>query len=552
MKKMRMLLAAGMLGIMLAGTAMAADMGKVGDGQGIGGAYVGGDTTVGEEQKNFAQPIAGYVEILEVGEDWLLVKPEDGSYDQIRLNVSDETLLLNNKTAKALKLGDFAKGNRVYAYYSQAMTRSLPPQSHLLALLELEENEIPARYWVAEYVEGEVSGDLVATVDNGGLFLTLPQDRWVQVGGAKTEAAKLEAGDSFLAWYGVVALSYPGQARTERALVVNQTPAEQPNGNEQQKQPAEVQNAVRPVTVTTTVKEIVNTAEEQYILVDIEGSGERRLNFGTSGKYGEDRTLLVDGQTGHEASWDKVKAGDKVMVNYGPMTTFSIPPQSWLNYMLVNVEENPPVGLYQIEKMEFPATKVNKILTDGGGLWITVNIGEAWPDDDGLPNKLAFGDYFLAWYDVVAESYPAQTTATKVREFVTSEEQADKLANQAFSAKYGNEYKTVKLVCGKLNMGQDNGVHYQHGIVMLPLRAVAEELGWTVEWEAAAESAVISNGEQQAKVIVGKQEIMVNGNEDNYGARVNWHDYGICVPAPLFEALGAKVTVSGDTITITK
>lgn len=546
MKKMRMLIAAGMLGIMLAGTAMAADMGKVGDGQGIGGAYVGADTTVGEEQKNFAQPIAGYVEILEVGEDWLLVKPEDGSYDQIRLNVSDETLLLNNKTAKALKLGDFAKGNRVYAYYSQAMTRSLPPQSHLLALLELEENEIPARYWVAEYVEGEVSGDLVATVDNGGLFLTLPQDCWVQVGGAKTEAAKLEAGDSFLAWYGVVALSYPGQARAERALLVNQTLAEQPKENEQQKLPADVQNAVRPVTATTTIKEIVNTAEEQYILVDIEGSGERRLNFSL-----DEKTLLVDGQTGHEANWAQVKAGDKVMVNYGPMTTFSIPPQSWLNYMLVNVDENQPVGLFQIEKMERIDDNKSRLLVEDGSLWITYD-HKVWIHDDGFSHMMGLKDYFLAWYDVVAESYPAQATATKIRDFMKADEIASQTASNARYEKYCMN-KLTRLVCGNLRLADyEPEMYYIHYMPMLPLRPVAEELGWTVEWDAATKSAVVRNGDNYIKMKEGSQSFVVNGEEDFWEAPAAMRSYGLCVQAPLFEELGATVTVSNDTITISK
>ena len=74
-------------------------------------------------------------EVLEVGEDWLLIN--DGKMD-IRLNISEETILakadnkaseLDNAAGETIALSDIQKGDVVDAIYSEMMTRSLPPQS---------------------------------------------------------------------------------------------------------------------------------------------------------------------------------------------------------------------------------------------------------------------------------------------------------------------------------------------------------------------------------------------------------------------------------------
>ena len=63
--------------------------------------------------------------ILEVGEDWILVKTQ---LMDIRFNVDPNTIIkdLNHQTIELQKL---RVGNKVEVYHSKNMTRSLPPQT---------------------------------------------------------------------------------------------------------------------------------------------------------------------------------------------------------------------------------------------------------------------------------------------------------------------------------------------------------------------------------------------------------------------------------------
>lgn len=91
-------------------------------------------------------------EVLEVGEDWLLIN--DGKMD-IRLNISEETILakadnkaseLDNAAGETIALSDIQKGDVVDAIYSEMMTRSLPPQSAAkrILLTDLKPEDIAA------------------------------------------------------------------------------------------------------------------------------------------------------------------------------------------------------------------------------------------------------------------------------------------------------------------------------------------------------------------------------------------------------------------------
>ena len=134
---------------------------------------VGGETTV--IQKEVAAHMqSGYAEVteiaaIEMNSEFIVVKPEDGSYPEIQLNIGTDTLFVNNKTGKEVKLADIKAGDRVYVYYDMAMTRSIPPQSRAYLVLTDVEEGTPAKLWTAEEIKAENGGDLVVTTDNGGI-----------------------------------------------------------------------------------------------------------------------------------------------------------------------------------------------------------------------------------------------------------------------------------------------------------------------------------------------------------------------------------------------
>lgn len=69
--------------------------------------------------------------VTEVGADYIVISVlADGKTQQsVRLNVSDETVLIDSETMAAVSLTDIQVGETVQVAYSTVMTRSLPPQS---------------------------------------------------------------------------------------------------------------------------------------------------------------------------------------------------------------------------------------------------------------------------------------------------------------------------------------------------------------------------------------------------------------------------------------
>ncbi len=84
-------------------------------------AFTDGTVAAVEQQEVQVAMLSGFAEITEIAPaevdaDFIVVKPEDGSYPEIRLNIGADTLLLSNKDGKAVRLADLKAGDRVYVY----------------------------------------------------------------------------------------------------------------------------------------------------------------------------------------------------------------------------------------------------------------------------------------------------------------------------------------------------------------------------------------------------------------------------------------------------
>lgn len=501
---------------------------------------------------------SGYAEVMEIStiemdSEFIVVKPEDGSYPEIRLNIGADSRLLDNKTGQEVKLADIKTGDRIYVYYDLAMTRSIPPQSFMYLLLTEVDEGTPARLWTVESFEADVSGDLVITTDNGGLLLRVPEKAWQ--GGAPA----MKDGERFLAWYDIVALSYPGQATADRAMLLPETTAATYDvvDTAADDTTAETPLAASTITKTVTVKEVVNTADEQYILVEQpDGAGDLQLNFAAAG---ENALLVVDAQTGVKLDLSSIQPGSQIMVNHNAATTFSLPPQSWLNYALVNLGDNPPAGLFKIEKFDENNDSVNtfRFLTNNGSLWITFSFGSL---NDGMDHLWGLQDYVLAWYDVVMESEPAQAVADKVIELTEPAEYAQKAHAVEWREKYYNDLQTSKLVLG--DQVFTNQIKYAtHGVPLVPARLVAEHLGYEVSWSPSLQVANLNNGQIQTDIFDGQEQFVYSTaipgavgmsapTQLEFDGRTRMFDDILYVPAELFEMLGHEVSVDGDTMTI--
>lgn len=168
--------------------------------------------------------LEGKAVVKEVFEkDSLLVTIDDM---ELVLNVSDETMVLDSKTGLMGYLKDLNVGDLVYAYYSPAMTRSLPPQSFASVIITgIEEDKAHARLFTVKEVmsskdEGVTllneEGDLVARISKDTPFSPFRTKQIVKL-------QDIKVGTQLFLWYELVALSYPGQTNADKAVFIGQS-----------------------------------------------------------------------------------------------------------------------------------------------------------------------------------------------------------------------------------------------------------------------------------------------------------------------------------------
>lgn len=150
----------------------------------------------------------------------ILVKTTDEQ--DIQLNLSADTLIVNNETGAAAALSDIKEGDKIYAYYSKAMTRSLPPQSACeLILVGVGENTPASLHEVGTVSTNEEGMTEVLTAD-GSMIIRMDDKTTYAPYKTKNIVTKadLTEGTRFLAWYDIVAMSYPGQAYTQKVVIL--------------------------------------------------------------------------------------------------------------------------------------------------------------------------------------------------------------------------------------------------------------------------------------------------------------------------------------------
>lgn len=146
------------------------------------------------------------------------------------MKISDKTFWIDcGKRTPALP-SDMTVGERLYVFHSPVSTRSMPPQSAAFAVVRNAPQDAGcAMYHKVEGVE-ELEDRLQITTDNGGLFLYAGEETGLAsyTGSPVDGLGAIEPGAHIMAWYDVVALSYPGQAYAQHIMVLDQEAAAGP------------------------------------------------------------------------------------------------------------------------------------------------------------------------------------------------------------------------------------------------------------------------------------------------------------------------------------
>lgn len=175
--------------------------------------------------------------VLYYGEVKDLLTAEDGTLTGLHMDseqsgefvmrVNEDTYWIDSGKQTA-STASAAEGEHLYVFHSPVSTRSLPPQSTAYAVVRnIPQDAGSAQYHKVEAVEQTEDGRLQITTNSGGLYLFADKDTTFSAyeGGA-AQAGQIKAGDHIMAWYGAVALSYPGQAHVSHIMTLDRTAQE--------------------------------------------------------------------------------------------------------------------------------------------------------------------------------------------------------------------------------------------------------------------------------------------------------------------------------------
>lgn len=148
-----------------------------------------------------------------------LTSEENGDYV---MNVTDNTVWVDAVEKIKASQEDLTEGETIYVYHSPVSTRSLPPQSEAFAVVL----NVPQDIAVGVYHEVEevttTEDDTRLLTNNGGLYLIISDETAVKdyETGEIADISTVTEGSRVIAWYGAVAMSYPGQAPVSDILVL--------------------------------------------------------------------------------------------------------------------------------------------------------------------------------------------------------------------------------------------------------------------------------------------------------------------------------------------
>ncbi len=167
--------------------------------------------------------VTGTITNVDAAANQITVKLTGGS--ELVFNVDSKTVLLSALDGSALNLGDLTAGMVFQAFHSIATTKSLPPQTYLHTLIaaKSQEEDFAHDYTVKTITPSGAKTDLLNK--EGDIILHLNEDTDIRTlaesGHAKAKASDIKSGARIIAWYQVMAMSYPGQAGPTKVLILS-------------------------------------------------------------------------------------------------------------------------------------------------------------------------------------------------------------------------------------------------------------------------------------------------------------------------------------------
>jgi len=279
---------------------------------------------------------------------------------------------------------------------------------------------------------------------------------------------------------------------------------------------------------------IENETENTIEVVSQDGQNRVILNI-------TPETYLVDAETGLPLALTN-RNGDRIIAYYGPVMTFSEPPQSNAVLILGNIQEGTiPPQFGQVEAIEVSDDQV-VVTIRGGSLLVTIRrdsrIEPFRTRNIVTVDNINVGSRLLMWVPMETLSYPGQATAQRTILLNHGPEQASDIEYRGYENGYNgyengyNDYQPAELYEPYVNGYEpvqpiyeqpifhmtpvtpqlpdvlrqfETDFYVANNVTMVPLRLVAESLGFTVTWNEADRSVALQYaGGQVSTLVIGQ------------------------------------------------
>lgn len=243
----------------------------------------------------------------------------------------------------------------------------------------------------------------------------------------------------------------------------------------------------------TTYGDITEVAQDYIMVTTIDGE---EIQFNTS-----ENTQVIDANTVLPLDLAN-RETNKVAITYSNAMTLSLPPQAYAYVVIGNIKSDMGNPIFTVVEEVKSTEDGIVIVTDAGSKEITVpaaaEVSPYLTRNIVTLADIKAGSNVLLWYDMMTMSIPAYATSEKVVLF----------AGNVLEISEESDALTVNGV--EITLLEDEIVYDNNGVEMLPLRTVAEALGFNVEWVNESQSIIISKGAFSATIRIGTVEGGIN------------------------------------------
>jgi hypothetical protein len=435
----------------------------------------------------------------------------ENSLDEIVLDISQANIY-DMVTGKAATREDIQKGAEVIVYYSNAIGMSYPAignATHVFINVEKEQSA-NLKMQLGEKIDANNKNEVSFMSADGTYIMSFNENTEIRhENGEVGTIANLNKGDEVLVWFPLMTASMPGMATATKAVILSQ--------DIEQVVPETNNNYTASQNVLFT--SILGTVSEfgpketgvRYILTDTEQPVYNGMPTGTL----VPTNRVIDMVTGEVVGKDAIKYGQKVLVHSTGTSTKAIPPRLLEATVFVNVTDENAASMAVTLANSVESLNENEVtfMSQDGSHVVTFNEYTEVVDENGNQTtiqSLSTGAEVILWVPFIAQSYPAQSTATKA--VILSPQQGvnnntNAYANYTDSTWCGSQMEVYIMAI------EDRGLIYttDAGVKLVPVREAAELNGFTVNFNNETRKIEISKGDILIAYKNGDLTYTVNG-----------------------------------------